>query len=144
MAKHKRLGAMSLVAMSAAVLAAASPRALAPAAGGLWSVSPDATGHGAEQICVSSPNALALWEHRNGRCTPEVISDQGTVARIRYTCADGGFGDTKITLITPRTLRIETQGISGGLPFHYQRHARRVGQCAASAPRSKQLLTMRR
>ena len=131
MATRKRLGAMALLAVSGAVISAASPRALAPAAGGLWEVSPDATGHGAEQICVSSPKALALWEHRAGRCTPEVISDEGTVARIRYTCADGGFGDTKITLITPRTLRIDTQGISGGLPFHYQRHARRVGQCAA-------------
>ena len=131
MAKHKRIGAIALLAMSAAVVAAAGPRALAPAAGGLWAVSPDATGHNAERICVSSPKVLALWEHRAGRCTPEVISDQGTVARIRYTCADGGFGDTKVTLITPRTLRIDTQGISGGLPFHYQRHARRVGQCAA-------------
>ena len=101
MANHKRLGAMALLAVSAAVIAAASPRALAPAAGGLWAVSADATGHDAEQICVSSPKVLALWEHRAGRCTPEVISDQGTVARIRYTCTDGGFGDTKITLITP-------------------------------------------
>ena len=66
-----------------------------------------------------------------GRCTSEVITDQGTETRIRYTCADGGFGDSKMTLITPRTLRIETQGISGGLPFHYQRHARRVGHCSA-------------
>ena len=131
MTKHKRLGPIAVLAVSAAMIAAASPRALAPAIGGLWEVSPDATGHGAEQICVASSTALAVWEHRAGRCTPEVISDQGTVARIRYTCADGGFGDTKITLITPRTLRIETQGISGGLPFHYQRHARRIGQCVA-------------
>ena len=131
MTKHKRLGPIAVLAVSAAMIAAASPRALAPAIGGLWAVSADATGHNAEQICVSSSKVLALWEHRAGRCTSEVISDQGAVARIRYTCADGGFGDTKITLITPRTLRIETQGISGGLPFHYQRHARRIGQCVA-------------
>jgi hypothetical protein len=36
-----------------------------------------------------------------------------------------------VTLITPRSLRIDTQGISGGYPFHYQIHARRVGNCAA-------------
>ena len=78
---------------------------------------------------MSSPAVLAQWEHRGGRCTSEVITDQGTQARIRYTCIDGGFGDAKLTLITPRTLRIDTQGISGGLPFHYQRHARRVGDC---------------
>ena len=132
MTNVERIGAMALLAVSAAiVIAAASPRALSPAAGGLWEVSADATGHDAEQVCVPSPDVIALWEHRAGRCTPEVISDAGTVARIRYTCTDGGFGDTKVTLITPRTLRIDTQGISGGLPFHYQRHARRIGDCPA-------------
>lgn len=131
MARGKRIGAVALSTLVAtAAVGAVGPRALAPAAGGLWAVSPDATGRDAEQVCVASPKALALWEHRNGRCTPEIISDQGAVARIRYTCTDGGFGDTKVTLITPRTLRIETQGISGGLPFHYQRHARRMGDCA--------------
>ena len=132
MTTDKRLGAVALLAMAAtALIAAISPRALAPAAGGLWAVSADATGHDSEQVCISSPEVLAMWEHRAGRCTPEVISDVSSVARIRYTCSDGGFGDSKVTLITPRTMRIDTQGISGGLPFHYQRHARRVSDCNA-------------
>ena len=132
MTTHKRLGTVALLAMAAtASIAAVSPRALAPAAGGLWAVSADATGHNSEQVCISSPEVLAMWEHRAGRCKPEVISDISSVARIRYTCNDGGFGDSKVTLITPRTMRIDTQGISDGLPFHYQRHARRVGDCAA-------------
>ena len=132
MFEAKRLGAIAILAVSATVaVAAVSPRALAPAAGGLWAISPDATGHGAEQICVASPAALARWEHRGGRCTQVIFSDQGSETRIHYTCADGGFGDSKVTLITPRTLRIETQGISGGLPYHYKRHARRIGNCAA-------------
>jgi hypothetical protein len=33
-------------------------------------------------------------------------------------------------LITPRSIRIETQGISGDLPFNYVLQARRVGDCA--------------
>ena len=132
MTTDKRLGAAALLAMAAtALIAAISPRALAPAAGGLWAVSADATGNDSEQVCISSPEVLAMWEQRAGRCTPEVISDVSSVARIRYTCSDGGFGESKVTLITPRTMRIDTQGISGGLPFHYQRHARRVGDCNA-------------
>lgn len=132
MTTRNRIGAVVLLAVAAtAIIAAVSPRALAPAAGGLWAVSTDATGHDSQQVCISSPDVLALWEHRTGRCTPEVISDVSSVARIRYTCPDGGFGDTKITLITPRTMKIDTQGISGGLPFHYQRHARRIGDCTA-------------
>jgi len=34
-----------------------------------------------------------------------------------------------MTLITPRSLRIDTQGISDNLPFHYQLYARRVSDC---------------
>ena len=60
-----------------------------------------------------------------------MIRDSGTEAEIHYTCADGGFGQSKMTLITPRSLTIDTQGISGNLPFHYMLHARRVGDCAA-------------
>ena len=72
---------------------------------------------------------LAQFEHRQSRCTRTVVSDNGTQTLISYNCASGGFGQSKMTLITPRTLRIDTQGISDNLPFHYQLHARRVGTC---------------
>lgn len=129
MNRAMRIGLLGLLCLSAT--AASPPRALAPAAGGLWEVATDATGHNPARICVPSPDVLAQFEHRNGRCTRVVISDAGTDAVIHYTCADGGFGQSKVTLITPRTLRIDTQGISGGLPFHSILHARRMGDCPA-------------
>ena len=82
-------------------------------------------------MCLADPVALAQWEHRGGRCTRVIISDQGNKAVIHYTCADGGFGRSEMTLVTPRTLRIATQGISRDGPFNYVLHARRVGNCAA-------------
>ena len=125
-----RLALVGVLPLSAAFLAAATaPRALLPALGGLWEVSQRADGHGAQRVCVPSPVMLAQYEHRTGRCTRTVIRDSGSQAEISYTCSDGGFGQSKITLLTPRTMRIETQGISGNLPFHYQLHARRVGDC---------------
>jgi hypothetical protein len=125
-----RLAHLGLLPLPAAVLVAATaPRALLPAMGGLWEVSRTADGHGAQRICVPSPVLLAQYEHRNGRCQRTVIRDVGSQAEISYTCSDGGFGQSKVTLLTPRTMRIETQGISGNLPFHYQLHARRVGDC---------------
>lgn len=125
-----RIGLAGLLTISAAVVAVASvPRALAPAMGGLWEVSQSATGHNPTRICVASPELLANFEHRQQRCTRQVISDSGTETLISYNCAGGGFGQSKMTLITPRTLRIDTQGISDNLPFHYQLHARRVGNC---------------
>jgi uncharacterized protein DUF3617 len=126
-----RIALMGLLPLSAAFLAAAAqPRALAGALGGLWEVSQSASGHNATRLCVPSPEVLAQYEHRQGRCTRVVISDRGTETVIHYTCADGGFGQSKVTLLTPRSMRIDTQGISGNLPFHYQLHARRVGECA--------------
>ena len=121
-----------MVPLAATLLvAAAQPRALSGALGGLWEVSQSATGRNPTRVCVPSPEVLAQYEHRQGRCTRVVISDKGTETVIHYTCADGGFGQSKVTLLTPRSLRIDTQGISGNLPFHYLLHARRVGECAA-------------
>ena len=130
MRSKMRAGLVALLTLSTVLLAAASlPRALAPAQGGLWEVSRSATGHAAIRICVATPDLLAQFEHRQNRCTRTVVSDSGTQTLISYNCAGGGFGQSKMTLITPRTLRIDTQGISENLPFHYQLHARRVGDC---------------
>lgn len=130
MSNSVRIALAGLLSVSAVcAVAAAQPRALAGALGGLWEVSQSASGHNPARICVPSPEVLAQYEHRQGRCTRVVISDKGTETVIHYTCADGGFGQSKVTLLTPRSLRIDTQGISGNLPFHYQLYARRIGDC---------------
>lgn len=131
MRKSLRIGLAAAVILGAASLVAGTvPRALAPAAGGLWEVSQSATGHDPTRLCVLSPEVLAQFEHRQGRCTRVVIRDSGRNAEIHYTCADGGFGRSDVRLITPRSLTIDTQGISKGLPFHYKLYARRMGSCA--------------
>ena len=112
-------------------LAATGPRALAPANGGLWQVARSAKGAPEQALCVADPVVLAQFEHRGGKCSRSILSDRGDKAVIDYSCTDGGFGRSEITLLTPRTLRIATQGISGGAPFNYVLHARRVGNCSA-------------
>ncbi len=124
-----RIGLVGLLTLSASLVAASVPRALAPAAGGLWEVSRSATGHNPTRICVASPDLLAQFEHRQQKCTRKVISDRDSETLISYNCAGGGFGQSKMTLITPRSLRIDTQGISDNLPFHYQLYARRIADC---------------
>ena len=119
---------LGLVPVSVAA-AATVPLALAPSSGGLWEVSRSATGHNPTRICVATPDLLAQFEHRQQRCTRTVVSDSGNETVITYNCPNGGFGQSKMTLITPRTLRIDTQGISDNLPFHYKLHARRIGDC---------------
>jgi hypothetical protein len=125
-----RIGLAAAIFLSAATVVAASlPRALAPAAGGLWDVSTSASGHNPTRVCVPSVDVLAQFEHRNTRCARNVTRDSGTNAEIHYNCPNGEFGRSAVTLVTPRSLTIDTQGISGGLPFHYKLYARRMGDC---------------
>ena len=109
--------------------AASGPRALAPASGGAWAVALDARGSAARTQCCADPVLLGQWEHRGKRCERTILSDEGDKAIIDYRCGDGGFGHSEITLLTPRTLRVATQGIAAGAPFNYVLHARRVGNC---------------
>ena len=114
---------------STLLIGAATPTALAPALPGMWEVGRSATGTHARSICIAEPLALSQWEHRGGRCTRVILSDSGNKTLIHYTCADGGFGRSEMTLVTPRSLKITTQGISHAGPFAYTLHARRVGNC---------------
>lgn len=107
--------------------AATTPAALSSIPGGLWEVT--RTGAEPVRLCVADPVTLAQFEHRDSSCTRDVVRDAGTGATIHYTCTGGGFGHSSVKVITPRSLRVETQGISGNAPFKYVLQARRVGNC---------------
>ena len=109
---------------------AGRPSSLARVEGGLWEI--DRLGPGVRpRICVADPLSLASYEHRGRTCTRVVISERPEGALVHYTCAGGGFGRSKIDVLTPRSIRIETQGISDDLPFNYVIQARRVGDCVS-------------
>ena len=112
-----------------ALAAAGQPSALAQTRGGLWEV--DGAPGAAKPIlqCIPDTRVLAQFEHRGQACPRTVIANAGTNATIEYNCGSSGFGSSRITVLTPRSLRIETQGISKGLPFNYVIQARRVGDC---------------
>jgi hypothetical protein len=122
-------GAVALLALGAAQRPNQRPAALAETSGGLWEISGAPDGNGLRRLCVADTAVLAQFEHRAQMCTRLVISDTPPSAVIHYTCAGGGFGRSKMTLLTPRSIRIETQGISDNLPFNYVIQARRVGDC---------------
>jgi hypothetical protein len=107
--------------------AAASPAVLARAEGGLWEIS--RSGTPPVKLCVANPVVLAQFEHRSGNCAREVVRDSGNSAVISYQCSAGDFGRSEVTALTPRSLRVETQGISANAPFKYKFQARRVGNC---------------
>ena len=129
MGRVRKYGLLATAAVGAAVLAAAaSPSALSQTAGGLWEVV-GVPGAAPIRQCIADTRVLAQFEHRGQPCPRTVISDSGAHAVIQYNCSGSGFGSSKVTVLTPRSLRIETQGISQGLPFNYVIQARRVGNC---------------
>ena len=121
--------------MLLALTAAVRPAVFSQATGGLWEVS--RSDGGRRNVCIADPVLLAQYEHLKSRCSRDVIRDLRGRAEIIYSCAGGGFGQSKVEQITPRSLRIETQGSSGGYPFNYVLHARRAADCPVASLRPR-------
>lgn len=117
-----------VIPFAVAVVAASLPQPLQGSA--LWEVGAKANGQGASRHCLADSAILAQWEHRQANCTRVVLTGTAERSEVQYTCPAGGFGNSKIQVLTPRSVRIQTQGISGGLPFGYTLYARRLGPCA--------------
>lgn len=126
-----------LLRTPAMVIAAAAGLLLLGAAGlpeamtgpGEWEVARSVSGAGGELHCLADPALLTQWEHRSKQCTRVVVSSDGERAEVHYTCVGGGFGTSKVQVLTPRSVKIDTQGISDGYPFAYVLHVRRTGNC---------------
>jgi hypothetical protein len=113
--------------------AASQPVALATLTPGLWEFAGKPQTE-PQRLCIADMASLAQIEHRSSKCTRVVIRDLPNLTEIHYTCTGGGFGRTTLKPITPRSMKIDTQGIAGGYPFSYVLQARRVGDCPGGAP----------
>lgn len=109
--------------------AAGAPIVLSQVQGGLWELSGAPGAKAPVRVCVADVAALARFEHRGRNCQSRILKSSGSSTEIDYNCGFGGFGHSEVAMITPRSLRIDTQGISEGLPFAYVLQARRVGDC---------------
>lgn len=119
---------LALMVMTAG-LGAAGPL-LSQATPGLWELRRIPDGKPVRQ-CVADVAALAQVERSGEKCARNLVSRDGASSVFRYRCSAGDFGQSTLTVVTPRSLTIETQGISGGLPFNYVVNARRIGDCGA-------------
>ena len=112
--------------------AAQKPGVLGESEPGLWELTGVPGARPRVRECLGNLATLAQYEHRARGCKATTLSDTGKVSVIHYTCAGSDFGHTSIKVITPRNLKVDTQGISDGLPFAYTIEARRVGECKAA------------
>ena len=127
---------MSALAGGVAVLvlgAAQQASPLAQAKPGEWELSGMPGIAKPVRECVADMLLLARHEHRGKNCSSQMIRETGTTVVVEYTCGGAGFGHSQIDVLTPRSLRINTQGISDGLPFNYVLQAHRLGDCATNA-----------
>ncbi|MEG3179215.1 DUF3617 domain-containing protein [Sphingomonas sp. LT1P40] len=111
----------------AAVAQTGALTALAGIERGEWQLrAPDGS---TRSICISDPQVLLQLRHRGVSCSRFVVENGANGGRVTYSCPGVGNGDTRITVETPRLVRIETQGISRGLPFTEEYEGRRSGAC---------------
>jgi hypothetical protein len=116
-------------AAALALTAAQRPAALAQASPGLWEISGVPGSKAPIRECVADLVALGRFEHRGRSCKSDIIRSNGSTTLLSYSCRGGSFGRSEISVVTPRNLRIGTQGISDNLPFNYVLQARRIGDC---------------
>lgn len=112
-----------------ALAAATQPTVFAQTQTGMWEISGVPGARAPLKQCVANVAALAEFEHRGKSCSVKVISSSASSTVVEYHCGAAGFGRSQVDAITPRSLRIDTQGISNQLPFSYVLQARRIGDC---------------
>jgi len=116
------------VACAGLLLSASLPQAMVGP--GEWEIGKTAGGRG-EKVCLPDPAMVLQWEHRGKQCTRVIVTSSLDQAEVHYTCVGGGFGTSRVQVLTPRSIKVNTQGIADGLPFSYVVHARRIGSCPA-------------
>jgi hypothetical protein len=124
---------VATIAVAPVLIGATRPAALAQVSGGLWEIDGVPGAKSPLRQCIADVVNLARFEHRGRNCAQSVIADHPGSVLIEYKCGAAGFGRSQIDVITPRSLRINTQGISDNLPFNYVLQARRVGDCPKNA-----------
>lgn len=128
-----RLFAVFAGLMLAALVAPASARApelamLDGLATGSWDIHIRSE-NSHSSICVRTGRELIQIRHRQLSCSRAVVEDQPSRVTVEYNCAGAGYGRTTIRRESAQLVQIDSQGIQGGLPFHFDAEARRVGSC---------------
>jgi hypothetical protein len=124
--------AAAAAAIAVGASAADAPKTLSAASPGLWELTGVQGAKTPVRECLTNLAVLGQYEHRARTCTATTLSDTGKAMVVNYTCGANDFGRSSIKFVTPRNLRVETQGISDGLPFGYKIEARRVGECKSA------------
>ena len=134
LAAARRRGALILAGIASLALPAfaAAPQidALSKLERGRWQVRELDGATPSVSLCIGDPALLLRFEHRGERsCSSELLASGAASRTVQYTCRGRGFGHSHLRVETPRSVRIDSQGLSRGRPFSYRLEARRTGAC---------------
>jgi hypothetical protein len=80
-------------------------------------------------ICLRNAGQFVQLRHGGADCPQRVLRATARAITVRYECAGTGWGQSTISVETPRLAQIDTQGIDRGSPFHNSYEARWTGNC---------------
>lgn len=130
-----RIGAALAVLAAGGLAVAAGPAVLGKSRAGLWQLDGIEGSKVPVRKCVADLADLARLQHPGKKCSQRLLRESDSSATFSYQCSSNDFGQTRLDWVTSQSFRIQTQGISGGLPFSYLVQARRLGECEGkSAP----------
>lgn len=109
--------------------APSAPRALADVEPGWWEVSRSATGRDPRRLCLRDMAELAEAGVPGERCRRTIVTDRPDLLVLSLSCTRGDFARSQISVVTPRSVKLETQGIHHGAPFNFALYARRISDC---------------
>jgi hypothetical protein len=131
----RRWGALMLAGIAALAVPAFAVATISIGArekleAGRWQVRDLDNAVAATSVCLGDPAQLVRFGHRGKPgCSSQLLASGEEHATIQYSCRGGGYGHSAVRVETPRSVRIDTQGLSNGRPFSYRLEAQRVGPC---------------
>lgn len=126
-----RLALAGVMAGAAMAAGAVQIAALGEVTPGEWQLK-EIDGTETKTLCLADPSLLFQVRHVGASCKRTVIDSAAKAATVQYSCASGGSGRTTLTVRSPQSIKVETQGMSGGAPFAVDYDAKRVGDCAGA------------
>lgn len=119
----------ALVGLQAA--RAVEPAPLAQIAPGEWQLK-EIGGTDVRSVCAADPAVLLQVQQPGAACARTVLDNEGRSLTVHYSCGGRGHGRSVLTVRSPRSIRLETQGIATGTPFNMDYDGRFVGPCGRS------------
>lgn len=96
---------------------------------GEWQLS-EIDGPGRVSLCVADPGTLLQLRQAKANCSRTVLDSGRSSMTVHYSCGGTGHGRSVLTVHSASSIRLETQGVTGGAPFAAEYDGKLIGPCS--------------